>query len=71
MKLSGSRNQCSGCNEYFNSNKAFEKHRTGKHGKDRRCRTPEEMMAKGMLKNPAGFWITELMLGRFDENDTV
>jgi hypothetical protein len=29
------------------------------------------MIAKGMSKNPAGFWITELMLERFHENDTV
>jgi hypothetical protein len=59
MHLTGSRNQCPSCNQYFNSNTAFDKHRTGKHGASRRCRTPEEMTALGMLVNHAGFWITE------------
>lgn len=59
MKLTGQRNQCQGCKEYFNSNAAFDKHRTGKPGHGRRCRTIEEMTAIGMLKNQAGFWVTE------------
>lgn len=59
MKLTGSRNQCGGCRQYFNSNTAFERHRVGKHGEDRRCLTPEEILEKGWIKNPAGFWITE------------
>lgn len=58
MKLTGQHNQCRGCGEYFNSNYAFDKHRTGKHGVDRRCMTPEEMMGKGMLKNAGGWWIS-------------
>jgi len=61
MNLSRQRNQCRGCDQYFNSNKAFDKHRVGKVGHGRRCRTPEEMMAKGMSLNKAGFWITEKM----------
>ena len=61
MRLAGSRNQCGGCREYFNSNAAFEKHRTGKFGVDRRCLTPDEMIAKKMLKNTAGFWTTGAM----------
>ena len=61
MNLSGQRNQCRGCDQYFNSNKAFDKHRVGKVGHGRRCRTTEEMMAKGMSLNKAGFWITEKM----------
>jgi hypothetical protein len=59
MHLTGSRNQCPSCNQYFNSNTAFDKHRTGQHGVNRRCRTTEEMTALGMLVNHAGFWITE------------
>ena len=59
MKLTGNRNQCQSCKEYFNSNTAFDKHRTGDHGHSRRCRTPQEMTALGMLVNSAGFWITE------------
>ena len=61
MNLTGQRNQCQGCKQYFNSNKAFDKHRTGKHGHDRRCRTPDEMLAKGMSLNKANFWITKSM----------
>lgn len=61
MNLSGQRNQCRGCDQYFNSNKAFDKHRRGDYEHGRRCLTPEEMMAKGMSLNKAGFWITEKM----------
>ena len=61
MRLAGSRNQCGGCREYFNSNTAFEKHRTGEFGVNRRCLTPDEMIAKKMSKNAAGFWVSEAM----------
>ena len=61
MRLAGSRNQCGGCREYFNSTESFEKHRTGKFGVDRRCLTPDEMIAKKMSKNTAGFWISKSM----------
>lgn len=61
MKLSGDRNQCQGCKEFFNSTFAFDKHRAGDFGKDRRCLTGEEMDAKGMSKNSAGFWISSAM----------
>jgi hypothetical protein len=61
MKLTGDRNQCPGCSEHFNSTFAFDKHRAGAFGKDRRCLTPEEMEAKGMGKNSAGFWISSPM----------
>lgn len=54
--LRGDRNQCQGCNEYFNSTHAFEKHRVGEHGKDRRCLTASEMEAKGMVLGIDGFW---------------
>ena len=64
MKLTARRNQCPSCNEYFNSTTAFEKHRTGKFCRGRRCMTPAEMTALGMLINSAGFWITEKLNGR-------
>ena len=69
MKLTARRNQCQGCNEYFNSTTAFEKHRIGKFGLDRRCMTPAEMTALGMLVNSAGFWITEKLNGQFDQDE--
>jgi len=59
MRLTGARNQCQGCKQYFNSNHAFEKHRTGEHGVDRRCFTADEMLGRGMSLNSANFWITE------------
>jgi hypothetical protein len=61
MKLHGDRNQCQGCKAYFNSTFAFDKHRTGDHGKDRRCLSVDEMTAKGMSQNAAGFWISSAM----------
>lgn len=60
MKLTGQRNQCPGCHQYFNSNAAFDKHRTGTFGVDRRCKTEEEMLAAGMAVNSKGFWVTAL-----------
>jgi hypothetical protein len=70
VKLSGDRNECPSCGELFNSVAAFDKHRTGTFGgphnqpAKRRCLTRDEMMAKGMEKNTAGFWVTKLR----DEN---
>lgn len=57
IALRGDRNQCTGCDEVFNSTSAFEKHRTGKHGVDRRCRSPEEMLAIGMAQGSHGYWV--------------
>ena len=69
MNLTGQRNQCRGCNHYFNSNLAFTKHRTGEYEHNgRRCRTPEEMTAKGMSLNADGFWITEKMASNVLDN---
>ena len=58
-KLTGDHNECPGCGLYFNSTVAFDKHRTGAFGIDRRCRTPEEMRAAGMVLNQDGWWITK------------
>lgn len=56
----GDRNQCAGCQKLFNSSAAFDKHRTGDFGKDRRCMSTEQMEAKGMAVNGAGYWVTAL-----------
>lgn len=61
MKLGSSRNQCGGCGEYFNSNYAFTKHRTGDYGVNRRCLNVDEMSAKKFEKNSTGFWTMGLM----------
>lgn len=57
--LKGDRNQCPTCEKYFNSTTAFQKHRTGNFGADRRCRTTEEMEAIGMSMKQDGFWVSE------------
>jgi hypothetical protein len=54
--LRGDRNQCTGCDELFNSTHAFEKHRVGEHGISRRCLTIEEMKEKKMFCGQDGFW---------------
>lgn len=56
LRLSGDRNQCPSCNEYFNRTSVFEKHRTGRFGIDRRCLTTVEMERAGMFKAADGFW---------------
>jgi hypothetical protein len=61
MRLTGDRNQCQGCKRHFNSTAAFDKHRTGDFGGGRRCLTDDEMLAKGMDKNSAGFWVGSRM----------
>lgn len=67
--LRGYRNQCSACSQYFNSNGAFSKHRTGHHGVDRRCMTPSEMEGAGMVLRPDGFWIGSAMKGYKEHED--
>lgn len=67
--LRGNRNQCTGCNQYFNSNGAFDKHRTGKHGLNRRCMTPDEMIAKGMVLRDDGFWRGSEMTNYMEKDD--
>ncbi len=47
-----------GCGEYFNSTFAFDRHRTGQPGLDRRCLTEHEMLAAGMSRNASGYWIS-------------
>lgn len=56
VHLRGDRNQCTGCDRLFNSTHAFEKHRYGDHGVDRRCMTETEMLSKGMFLGTDGFW---------------
>lgn len=62
--LHGDRNQCAGCACYFNSSFAFDKHRTGEHGVNRRCLSVSEMIAKGMVEGADGFWRGSAMPAR-------
>ena len=56
--LTGNRCECPTCGEVFRSTAAFDKHRTGKHGIDRRCMTTAEMVGRGMAKAKSG-WVTQ------------
>ena len=57
MKLRGDRNQCRGCGKYFNSTRAFDKHRHGSHSQGTRaCMGADEMQGLGMVLRADGFW---------------
>lgn len=56
--LRGDHSLCAACGRYFNSTLAFDRHRAGRHGIDRRCRTELEMRRAGMSRNAGGWWIT-------------
>lgn len=58
--LRGDRNECPTCGQVFNSSPAFDKHRAGTFSPPgRHCLSPDQMTAKGMAKNKAGFWVTK------------
>lgn len=60
---SGDRCQCPTCEEFFNSSKAFDQHRTGwfagfmRAPSMRRCLSSTEMAARGMKRGAYG-WLT-------------
>ena len=57
MKLTGNQCLCRGCDAYFKSVAAFDKHRVGSMD-NRRCLDDVEMLSLGMAKNDSGFWVT-------------
>lgn len=52
--------RCTVCGDYFNSAAAFDKHRDGPMGPERRCLSHEERRAKKMDVNNNGYWVTAL-----------
>jgi len=58
LKLGNSRCQYIGCDEYFNSVAAFDKHRIEGICETRRCMTKKELLKAGLSVNAAGFWVT-------------
>jgi hypothetical protein len=56
-KLRGDHCACPTCAEYFNSTRAFDKHRSGEWTA-RRCLSPDEMRAKGMDMSTEGWWLS-------------
>lgn len=66
-KLTTSRNHCTTCHEFFNSDSAFDKHRIGEFESDtnpRRCMTIPEMVEAGMSLNDGGYWVGQAFDGR-------
>ena len=55
--LRGDHCRCVACGGYFNSTRAFDKHRKGEY-RNRRCLTEAEMLEIGMAKNTDGWWVT-------------
>lgn len=58
--LTGDRCQCRSCFLYFNSTAAFDAHRNGAFGVNRRCLASQEMEDRGMAVNSQGYWVTKL-----------
>jgi hypothetical protein len=54
--LRGDHCRCSICGAFFNSTRAFDKHRVGEWAR-RRCLAPEDMAAKGMSISRSGWWV--------------
>ncbi len=59
MKLNGDHCRCAACGEHFNSTYAFDMHRVGTHGFNRRCLDVTEMLDAGMAQNRGGWWISK------------
>jgi hypothetical protein len=59
LPLTGKRTQCTACQEYFNSESAFDAHCYGSYVGIRRCLTPEQITEKGFVKNAGGYWVTK------------
>jgi len=75
MKLRGDHCRCSGapyggCGEHFNSTYAFDKHRTGPWSA-RRCLSPDEMRAKGMVRNADGWWLSSASKRPIPASDAI
>ena len=61
IKYKSENNQCPSCGEMFRSIFAFDKHRTGRIGVNRRCMSVVEMQHCGMSINENGLWVSSSM----------
>jgi hypothetical protein len=50
--------QCTVCKQWFNSTHAFDGHRRGKTGVNRRCLSVAEMQQKGYIRNADGYLVS-------------
>lgn len=56
--------ECVGCESLFLGVPAFDSHRVGRHGIDRRCATPDEMRAAGLGQDDRGVWVGASEVGK-------
>lgn len=68
-RLRGDHCQCATCGQYFNSARAFDRHRIGQHGISRRCRSEFEVRRAGMSRNASGWWISSANGRRYSSPD--
>jgi hypothetical protein len=54
LPIGSNRCQCGGCDRYFASVAAFDKHR-----REGGCLTEAEMLGRGMSVNDKGYWVTQ------------
>jgi hypothetical protein len=54
-RLRGGRCQCTACSEYFSSERAFDRHRTGDFEHGRWCIPTADLIAAGWVRNDHGF----------------
>lgn len=59
LPIGTARCQCSGCARYFSSVGAFDKHR-----RDGACLSEAEMIARGMVVNGKGYWVSQAWDGQ-------
>lgn len=48
--------ECAACHATFTGVTAFDAHRRGRHGIDRHCAPPAQLLALGLRKNQMGRW---------------
>jgi hypothetical protein len=63
LPTGSNRCRCGACHRYFSSVASFDAHRVG-DGDARRCLPEPEMLARGMVVNDKGYWVTEAWDGR-------
>ena len=56
--------ECMGCGALFLGVPAFDAHRIGRHGRDRRCATTADMLGAGLAQDERGVWLWASEVGQ-------
>ncbi len=56
LSLGSSRCECAECGQFFSTTSNFERHRAGLYDTGRRCLTPADIQAKGLIRK-RGVWV--------------